>query len=184
MTSEGLGIKDITLLFTDLKGSTALYERIGDLDAFSLVQQHFDRLHDVAVRNNGAVNKTIGDAVMAAFRDPAHAVRAALDMREEVGTVNRGSEGRELILKIGVHKGAAIAVTLNDRLDYFGQTVNIAARVQNLADADEIILSKDVYEAAAVKELLTPYRVVPQNARLRGVREEIPVYRVQREASA
>jgi class 3 adenylate cyclase len=184
VTSEGLGIKDITLLFTDLKGSTALYDRIGDLDAFSLVQQHFDRLHDVAVRNDGAIIKTIGDAVMAAFRDPAHAVRAALAMREEVAGVNRGSEGRELILKIGVHKGAAIAVTLNDRLDYFGQTVNIAARVQNLADADEIFLSKDVYETAAVKELLTPFRVEPQNARLRGVHEEIPVYRVRREVSA
>jgi class 3 adenylate cyclase len=184
VTSEGLGIKDITLLFTDLKGSTALYDRIGDLDAFSLVQQHFDRLHDVAVRNDGAIIKTIGDAVMAAFRDPAHAVRAALAMREEVAGVNRGSEGRELILKIGVHKGAAIAVTLNDRLDYFGQTVNIAARVQNLADADEIFLSKDVYETATVKELLTPFRVEPQNARLRGVHEEIPVYRVRREISA
>jgi class 3 adenylate cyclase len=105
-------------------------------------------------------------------------------MREEVAGVNRSSEGRELILKIGVHKGAAIAVTLNDRLDYFGQTVNIAARVQNLADADEIILSKDVYETAAVKELLIPFRVVRQNARLRGVHEEIPVFRVQREAPA
>ena len=183
VTSQGLGIKDITLLFTDLKGSTALYDRIGDLDAFSLVQQHFDRLQDVAVRNDGAIIKTIGDAVMAAFRDPAHAVRAALDMREEVRAANRGSEGRELVLKIGVHKGAAIAVTLNDRLDYFGQTVNIAARVQNLADADEIFLSKDVYETATVKELLAPFRVEPQNARLRGVHVDIPVYRVQREVS-
>ena len=83
-----------------------------------------------------------------------------------------------------MHKGAAIAVTLNDRLDYFGQTVNIAARVQNLADADEIMLSRDVYETAAVKELLRPFRVDPQNARLRGVNEEIPVYRVQRETSS
>ena len=58
------------------------------------------------------------------------------------------------------------------------------ARVQNLADADEIILSKDVYETAAAKELLTPFRMKPQNARLRGVHEEIPVYRVQRAVSA
>jgi class 3 adenylate cyclase len=181
---EGLGIKDITLVFTDLKGSTALYDRIGDLDAFSLVQQHFDRLHDVAVRNDGAIVKTIGDAVMAAFREPKHAVRAALDMRKEIAAVNRGSGDRELILKIGVHKGAAIAVTLNDRLDYFGQTVNIAARVQNLADADEIFLSKDVYETEAVKEMLTPFRVEPRNARLRGVHEEVPVFRVQTEAPA
>jgi class 3 adenylate cyclase len=48
------GVRDITLLFTDLKESTALYDRIGDLNAFALVQQHFDRLQDVTVRNNGA----------------------------------------------------------------------------------------------------------------------------------
>jgi class 3 adenylate cyclase len=184
VTSEGIGIKDITLLFTDLKGSTALYDRIGDLNAFSLVQQHFNRLHDVAVRNDGAIIKTIGDAVMAAFREPAHAVRAALQMRDEIAADHRGSAGRELILKIGVHNGAAIAVTLNDRIDYFGQTVNIAARVQNLADADEIILSKDVYDTASVKQLVAPFRVVPQNASLRGVHEDIPVYRVQGDLSA
>jgi class 3 adenylate cyclase len=184
VTSEGIGIKDITLLFTDLKGSTALYDRIGDLNAFSLVQQHFNRLHDVAVRNDGAIIKTIGDAVMAAFREPAHAVRAALQMRDEIAADHRGSAGRELILKIGVHNGAAIAVTLNDRIDYFGQTVNIAARVQNLADADEIVLSKDVYDTASVKQLVAPFRVVPQNASLRGVHEDIPVYRVQGDLSA
>jgi len=179
--SEGIGINDVTLLFTDLKGSTALYERIGDLNAFSLVQQHFDRLQDVTVRNEGAIIKTIGDAVMATFRDPAAAVRAALAMREEIGEVNRGSADRDLILKIGLHKGAAIAVTLNDRLDYFGQTVNVAARVQHLADAGEIFLSQDVYGAEGVEQILAPFAVEPRSARLRGVGEEIPVYRVPAE---
>ena len=86
--SEGLGVKDIALLFTDLKGSTALYDRIGDLNAFALVQQHFDRLQDVTVRHNGAIIKTIGDAVMAAFLNPADAVQAALDMRSEIASFN------------------------------------------------------------------------------------------------
>src|SRR5829696_881939 len=62
--SEGIGVKNITLLFTDLKGSTDLYDRIGDLNAFSLVQRHFERLLDVTVRHNGAIIKTIGDAIM------------------------------------------------------------------------------------------------------------------------
>ena len=150
--SEGLGVKDIALLFTDLKGSTALYDRIGDLNAFALVQQHFDRLQDVTVRHNGAIIKTIGDAVMAAFLKPADAVQAALEMRSEIASFNERQPDKALILKIGVHKGAAIAVTLNDRLDYFGQTVNIAARVQNLADADEIFVSQDVYDAAGVRD--------------------------------
>jgi class 3 adenylate cyclase len=181
---EGLGIKDIALLFTDLKGSTALYDRIGDLNAFALVQQHFDRLQDVTVRHNGAIIKTIGDAVMAAFLEPADAVQAALEMRSEIASFNERQPDKALILKIGVHKGAAIAVTLNDRLDYFGQTVNIAARVQNLADADEIFVSQDVYEAKGVRDELAGYSVESRTAQLRGVQQELPVFRVGAAAAA
>ncbi|MFL5159484.1 MAG: adenylate/guanylate cyclase domain-containing protein [Microvirga sp.] len=72
------------MLFTDLKGSTDLYDRIGDLNALSLVQQHFERLRDVTVRHGGAIIKTIGDAVMAAFVEPADAVRAALAMLQDM----------------------------------------------------------------------------------------------------
>lgn len=176
--SEGLGVKDIALLFTDLKGSTALYDRIGDLNAFALVQQHFDRLQSVTVRHNGAIIKTIGDAVMAAFLKPADAVQAALDMRSEIASFNERQPDKALTLKIGVHKGAAIAVTLNERLDYFGQTVNVAARVQNLADADEIFVSQDVYDATGVRDELAPYAVEPRTAQLRGVQQELPVFRV------
>ena len=176
--SEGLAVKEIALLFTDLKGSTALYDRIGDLNAFALVQQHFDRLQDVTVRHKGAIIKTIGDAVMAAFLKPADAVQAALDMRREIASFNERQPDKALILKIGVHTGAAIAVTLNDRLDYFGQTVNIAARVQNLADADAIIVSQDVYDAAGVRDELAAYAVEPRTAQLRGVQQELPVFRV------
>jgi Family of unknown function (DUF5939)/Adenylate and Guanylate cyclase catalytic domain len=92
--SEGIGVKDITLLFTDLKGSTELYERIGDLNAFSLVQRHFERLLDVTVRNNGAIIKTIGDAIMASFLKPADAVKAALAMRNEIGLQRRSVRPR------------------------------------------------------------------------------------------
>ena len=83
-----------------------------------------------------------------------------------------------------MHKGAAIAVTLNDRLDYFGQTVNIAARVQNLADADEIFVSQDVYDAAGVKDELAAFPVEAQTAQLRGVQQELPVFRVGAAATA
>jgi class 3 adenylate cyclase len=175
---EGLGVKDIALLFTDLKGSTALYDRIGDLNAFALVQQHFDRLQDVTVRHNGAIIKTIGDAVMAAFLNAADAVQAALDMRSEIAAFNERQPDKSLILKIGVHKGAAIAVTQNERLDYFGQTVNIAARVQNLADADEIFVSQDVYDATGVRDRLAAFVVESRTAQLRGVQQELPVFRV------
>ena len=176
--SEGIGVKDITLLFTDLKGSTALYDRIGDLTAFALVQGHFERLRDVTAHNRGAVIKTIGDAVMAAFAHPADAVRAALEMLSEIDHYNHGASHRDLVLKIGIHKGAAIAVTLNDRLDYFGQTVNIAARVQGLAEQAEIYLTKDVFESEGVAALVGDLKVSHHIAQLKGVGQDMPVCRV------
>ena len=178
--TEGIAVLDVTLVFTDLKGSTALYERIGDLNAYIQVQRHFQHLLDVTVRHNGAVTKTIGDAVMAAFLTSADAVRAALDMRETVEQLNWDRPQRDFILKIGVHRGAAIAVTLNERLDYFGQTVNIAARVQNLADGDEICITGDVYRAPAVAEIIAPYPMVKSEAELKGVSKAMSVYHLAR----
>ena len=181
---EGIGIKDITLLFTDLKGSTALYDRIGDLNAFALVQRHFDLLQDVVTRHNGAIIKTIGDAVMATFLRPADAVAAALSMRNEIDAFNDKQADRALILKIGIHKGAAIAVTLNERLDYFGQTVNIAARVQQLADADEIFVSEDVHSAEGVPALLTSRDVASSVFKLKGVQQDLRVFRIAKDLAA
>jgi class 3 adenylate cyclase len=175
---EGIGVQDITFLFTDLKGSTAMYDAIGDPQAFFLVRQHFDTLGRVVVRHNGAIVKTIGDAVMATFIQPADAVQAAVEMLTEIEVFNR-TISQPLTLKIGIHKGHSIAVTLNDRYDYFGQTVNIAARVQGLADANEIYLSQDVYVAEGVSEALARCVVQPEQAAMKGVSETMRVYRVQ-----
>ena len=182
-TTEGIAVLDVTLVFTDLKGSTALYERIGDLNAYIQVQRHFQHLLDVTVRHNGAVTKTIGDAVMAAFLTSADAVQAAIEMREAVDELNRDRAQRDFILKIGVHRGASIAVTLNERLDYFGQTVNIAARVQNLADGDEICITEEVYGASGVADIVAPYPMTRSEAELKGVSKPMPVYRLARTAT-
>jgi len=176
--SEGIGVKSITLLFTDVKGSTELYERIGDLNAFSLVQRHFERLLDVTVRNNGAIIKTIGDAIMASFLKPADAVKAALAMRKEIAAFNADQPSGALILKIGIHTGATIAVTLNDRLDYFGQNVNIAARIQGIAEAGEICLSEDVQADEKAAALLATMPVQSSKSKLRGMREDFHVFRI------
>ena len=176
--TEGIGVRDITLLFTDLQGSTALYDHIGDLNAFALVQRHFERLRDVTVRHGGTIIKTIGDAIMAAFLDPAEAVAAATAMLREMDAFNRDLPEKAFILKIGVHRGAAITVTQNERLDYFGQTVNIAARVQNLAQAEEIYLTTEVLEAPGVREMLAPFGVERQVAQLKGIMHHVPVFRV------
>ena len=122
-----------------------MYDRIGDLQAFALVRQHFESLTKVIGQNNGAIVKTIGDAVMATFLTPLDGVNAALAILREIDDFNSLRGSPDLVLKIGLHHGAAIAVTLNDRLDYFGQTVNIAARVQGLADEDEIYITKEAW---------------------------------------
>jgi len=177
--TEGIGVRDLTLLFTDLKGSTALYDRIGDLNAYSHVQRHFERLLDVTVRHNGAVVKTIGDAIMAAFVTPADAVSAAIDMRNEIERLNEARPARDFILKIGLHRGPSIAVTLNDRLDYFGQTVNIASRIEHLAEGEEICLTEEVYDSPGVADLLTPYATKRDQAHLKGVQQEVGIFRIQ-----
>lgn len=175
---EGLGIRQVTFLFTDLKGSTALYERLGDLNAYALVRQHFALLDAVANRHAGAIVKTIGDAVMAVFSRPADAVAAALHILQEISEFNRGRSEPDVILKMGAHCGPSIAVTLNESLDYFGQTVNIAARVQSFADANEICLSEALYTASGVRELLAGHEVEEFDAPLRGVEGTARVYRV------
>jgi len=175
---EGLGIRQVTFLFTDLKGSTALYERLGDLNAYALVRQHFALLDAAAHRHSGAIVKTIGDAVMAAFSRPVDAVAAALRILQEIGQFNREHGEPAIILKMGAHCGPSIAVTLNENLDYFGQTVNIAARVQSFADASEICLTEALYTAYGVRELLAGLQVEEFDAPLRGVEGNARVYRI------
>ncbi len=175
---EGLGIRQVTLLFTDLKGSTAMYERLGDLNAYALVREHFALLGATVQEHSGAIVKTIGDAVMAVFSRPTDAVSAALDILGEIERYNSEHGDPSIILKIGAHCGPSIAVTLNENLDYFGQTVNVAARVQSLAGAGEICISEALYSVPGVSHLLAGHNVVEFDAPLRGVEGNACVYRV------
>src|SRR5271166_111185 len=175
---EGLGIRQVTFLFTDLKGSTAMYERLGDLNAYALVREHFALLNTAAHKYSGAIVKTIGDAVMAVFSRPTDAVSAALHILDEIERFNREHGGPGIILKIGAHCGPSIAVTLNDNLDYFGQTVNVAARVQSLADAGEICITEALHTASGISDLLAGHTVVEFDAPLRGVAGNARVYRI------
>ncbi|WP_275170293.1 adenylate/guanylate cyclase domain-containing protein [Bradyrhizobium sp. CSS354] len=154
---DSLAVSDITYLFTDLKDSTPLYESIGDVNAYFLVRQHFDILNKIIRNRSGTIVKTIGDAVMAGFERPQDAVLASVEMIEELSRFNE-TASRPLGLKIGVHKGKAIAVRLNDRIDYFGQDVNIAARVQGLAGVNEICLTEMVMEAPGVSDIVKDAR--------------------------
>jgi class 3 adenylate cyclase len=177
---QRLKITSLTFLFTDLRGSTELYERVGDLTAFDLVRAHFDVLHEIVASEAGAVVKTIGDAVMATFPTPDRAVAAALRMREAMRELNSKNDREDLLLKIGVHEGPCIAVTLNERQDYFGQTVNIASRVQGLANSQSIFATGAVIDDAKTIDLLKSKALTPQshNASLRGIEREVLVYAI------
>ena len=177
---QRLRITSLTFVFTDLKGSTELYERVGDLVAYDMVRAHFGVLTGVVAAEAGAVVKTIGDAVMATFPTPDRALAAALRMREAMHRLNEQSGREDLLLKIGMHEGPCLAVTLNDRLDYFGQTVNIAARVQGLATSRSIFATEPVVEDPLVAHLLTERGLmpVPQRHTLRGIANELTVYEI------
>lgn len=178
-TNETLAIKDITFLFTDLKGSTAMYEQIGDAKAYFLVHQHFDALGRVIRDRNGAIVKTIGDAVMAAFDNPVEATSAALEMIDALNEFNQ-TISQELILKVGLHRGHSMAVTVNERIDFFGQNVNIAARVQALADANEVYITADVYNSPGVSDVLKARHVVPHEVLVKGISDKLHVYKTGR----
>ena len=177
---QRLKITSLTFLFTDLKGSTALYERVGDLVAYDLVREHFHVLYDVVRAEAGAVVKTIGDAVMATFPTPDRALAAALRMREEMARINTERRNEDLLLKIGIHEGPCLAVRLNDTQDYFGRTVNIAARVQGLASSRAIHVTKSVVEDPNAAKILETSGLTPtmRRASLRGIIDETTVYEI------
>ena len=171
---EEADISQVVLMFTDLKGSTALYERVGDGAAYRMVRRHFALLAATVREHDGAMVKTIGDAIMAAFVRPRDAVAAALDA---IRAVEAGPD--DLEIKIGIHAGPSVAVTLNDRLDYFGGTVNMAARLQGESVGGDIVLSQVVAADAGVAELLEGHEVTRQSARLRGFESPVAFLRVR-----
>jgi class 3 adenylate cyclase len=180
LPDESLQISRVAILFTDLVGSTALYAQRGDPRAYHLVRLHFDELFRVADEQGGLMVKTIGDAVMAAFQTPGAAMRAAQAMLQAVAALNaraqlRGEE--QLILKVGVHAGPSLSVTLNGQPDYFGTTVNLAARVQRLSQGGDVVFTQEVLADGEVRALLGKAEPYQDQVALKGVTEPVQVYR-------
>ena len=149
-----ISVGAVTLLFTDLKSSTAMYESIGEAPAYGLVQRHFDLLREVVSKADGAIVKTIGDAIMAAFLDPGNAVEAAFGMHEAIRKDNAGRGEPHLTLKVGIHHGPCITVNQNDVLDYFGTTANIAARLERESAGNDVAVSDAVWQDPGVQEVV------------------------------
>jgi class 3 adenylate cyclase len=177
---QRLKILSLTFLFSDLRGSTELYERVGDLTAFDLVNEHFRLLQEIIASERGAVVKTIGDAVMATFETPDRAIAAAIRMREAMSDLGAERQHQSLSLKMGIHEGSCLAVTLNAQQDYFGQTVNIASRVQGLAASRSIVVTEQVVENARARSLLESKGLIPtpRTVALSGIADKVSVYEI------
>jgi class 3 adenylate cyclase len=177
---QRLKILSLTFLFSDLKDSTELYDRVGDLVAFDLVNEHFRLLQQIIASERGAVVKTIGDAVMATFETPDRAIAAAIRMREAMSDLGAERQHQSLRLKMGIHEGSCLAVTLNGQQDYFGQTVNIASRVQGLAASRSIVVTESVVENADARALLetSGLKPTPRHVALSGIADKVSVYEI------
>jgi class 3 adenylate cyclase len=175
----------VTVLFTDLVGSVDLYNRIGDARAFALVHEHWRDATIAIAARHGAVIKTLGDGVLAAFGDFRDGVAAALDV---MAAAERLSRERDVAFAIraGCHEGPCFVVRANDRIDLFGSTVNLAARLAGGASGQQLALVatsveavRETLEAAGceIEVVTTKIRGLPGDFRLalatRGARNPV-----------
>jgi class 3 adenylate cyclase len=176
---EEISIGSVTLMFTDLRDSTRMYRTIGDASAFGRVRQHFEILEKHVAEEGGAIVKTMGDAVMATFRKPIDALHAVWKAQSEIAEYGEPM----LWLKVGLHKGPCIVVNQNERLDYFGSTVNITARLPGFSQGGELILSDDFYEDPEIRGFvagnISPEALSRMTGELKGFDEPFTMWKLR-----
>ena len=177
--------KTVTVVFSDLVGSTSLGESMDSESLRELLQRYFEAMQAVLERHGGAVEKFIGDAIMAVFGlpklredDALRAVTAALEMQAALASLNAELErgwGVTLANRTGVNTGEVVAgdVTAGQRL-VTGDTVNVAARLEQAASAGEVLLGDLTYRL--VREAVEVEAVAPLD--LKGKAEPVPAYRL------
>ncbi len=170
---EQMKVAAVTTLFTDITGSTEMYERLGDIVAYNVVRDHFDILFTHIEQQGGTVLKTIGDAVMASFISNEAALISIINALEAFEQYNTTQHiDRHINIKTGIHRGQAILVNLNERLDYFGSTINKAARIQAVASSGEICFSEQVYQDSKFIQTMKKFgieNVTRHSVNLKGI---------------
>ncbi len=179
---DEVSIRNIVFVFTDLVGSSGLFTRLGDAEAYRLVREHFAEVADIVRRHQGNIVKTVGDGVHAAFLTPDDGLRAAIEMQLAMPGFNRRLSALDLSIRIGLHAGSSIAVTLNDRLDYYGEAVNLAARLEAQGEAGEIVMSKAFTADPAVDAMLADYEIREQALPLKGFAEPVAICKIRPQA--
>ena len=146
--------------------------------AYHVVREHFALLGEVAREFEGTIVKTIGDGIHAAFNAPETAFRAAIAMQQKIADFNRNAGREQMLIRVGLHTGSSISVTLNERLDYYGSTVNLAARLEGLGDGGDITMSEAFVNDVAVQPLLQGYEVRERVVSIRGFDEDVRIYQI------
>ncbi len=155
-SSVRLDLGEQTILFTDIVGSTKFYEKVGDAKAFAEVRAHFQEIFAEIKKQEGAVVKTIGDAVMATFPSLQNAFDAACAIQKRFP---QGRQDLSIRVRISIHKGTVIAVQLNTGIDYFGTVVNSGAKIQSLAGAGEIASASKYFDELKTRsDASIPYK--------------------------
>jgi class 3 adenylate cyclase len=168
----------VTILFSDIKGSTAYFEQRGDLEGLAMVRRLNDLLIPVIEKAGGRVVKTIGDAIMASFENPVNAVKAGIGMQHALESDRAGRSPHEQIhIRIGMHTGLGLI----DESDIHGDVVNAASRVQHQAEPDQILITDVLLDAAKAAGVQCAKL---GRAELRGKDEPIDIYAVAWSVSA
>ncbi len=176
--NEDITVGSQVVLFTDLHGSTAMYRRIGDAPAYALVRDHFAILTEAVRDHHGTVVKTIGDAVMACFSRVDEALEAVRDMHRKLAEDVRDAP---LMLKASLHAGPCLAVNANDRLDFFGTTINLASRMVSCCQGGDLVVSDEIYQRQETSEFLKQCELVPrpEDVQFRGFSTPRRIWRVE-----
>lgn len=169
---RGVEVRPLAFLFTGLQNSTALYERVGDVEACEIVRRHFDFVAAMVLDHDGTVVKTTGDGVLAAFHGWADAVRSALAVRTRLVEFNwrhaAGNADRRLAIKLGIHAGGSVRLKLSNGFDYFGSAVNLAARLRSESHDGDVVLSDVVAAHPRVRLLLADLPTREESLPFRG----------------
>lgn len=164
--------KFLTVMFTDLKGSTAIAETEGDMVSRMLIKEHNDIVMPAIRENNGVFIKSIGDGTLSHFESAQDAVRAAVSIQKGMDELNMSKKFKiPVLMRIGLHSGKCIV----EKNDIFGDTVNTASRFESSATPGDIFMSEDTYNAMSDKSEI--YCRFVKQVMLKGKKEPYNAYK-------
>lgn len=165
--------KILTVMFTDLKGSTSIAEAMGDIETRMLIKHHTDIVLPIIKKHNGVLIKTIGDGTFSSFEKAQDGVRAAAQIQKGIDDFNvRRMTKNPLLIRIGLHTGNCIV----EKNNIFGDVVNTASRFEASANPGDIYISEETYEAMSDKAEI--YCRFIKTITFMGKKEPVKVYKV------